>query len=99
MAIVMVNAVFALIVPKFGGNTNFAEGMFVVEGMVPIGAGLQEPVVICLPLVIGRLGKVRQKLMKLFDDVSEATWPASGVSWPLLSNPVAITLGSKVRDV
>ena len=48
--------------------------------MTPIGAGLQEPVVICWPFVIGRLGTVAQKLMKLFVDVSEATWPASGWS-------------------
>ena len=63
----------ALIVPKFGGNTNFEEGMLSLDGMTPIGAGLQEPVVICFPLVIGRLGTVRQKLMKLFFEVKEAT--------------------------
>ena len=51
---------------------NFAEGMLSVEGMAPIGAGLQDPVVICFPLVIGKLGTVKQKLMKLFDDVREA---------------------------
>jgi hypothetical protein len=38
-----------------------------------MGAGLQEPVAICFPLVMGRLGTVKQKLMKLFDDVREAT--------------------------
>ena len=63
----------ALIVPKFGGKANFEDGMLSVDGMTPMGAGLQEPVVICLPLVIGSLGTVRQKLMKLFVEVKEAT--------------------------
>jgi len=40
--------------------------------MAPIGAGLHEPVVICLPFVIGKLGRVKQKLMKLLVDVSDA---------------------------
>lgn len=31
--------------------------------------------------------------MKLFDEVNDATWPAVGTSWPLFSNPVAITAG------
>jgi len=57
----------------FVGNTNFAEGMLSVEGSIPMGAGLQEPLVICFPLVMGRLGTVKQKLMKLFDDVRDAT--------------------------
>jgi len=52
---------------------NFEDGMLSVDGITPIGAGLQEPVAICLPLVIGRLGTVRQKLMKLFVEVKEAT--------------------------
>ncbi len=43
--------------------------------MTPIGAGLQEPVVICWPFVMGKLGSVRQKLMKLFDEVREAICP------------------------
>ena len=34
---------------------------------------------------------VAQKLMKLFDDVRDATWPAVGVSWPSFSKPVAMT--------
>jgi hypothetical protein len=47
--------------------------MFVVAAMIPRGAGLQEPVLICFPFVIGKLGTVRQKLMKLLFDVREAT--------------------------
>ena len=66
-------SVFAWIVPKLGGNWNLADGMLDEDAMTPIGAGLHEPVVICWPLVIGRLGTVRQKLMKLFDEVAEAT--------------------------
>lgn len=79
IAIWMVNAVFAWIVPKLFGNTNFEDGMFVVAAMIPIGAGLQDPVVICWPLVMGRLGTVAQKLMKLFEDVKDATCPASAL--------------------
>ena len=76
IAIWMVKSWFAGMVAPFLGKTNLAEGMFVVAAMMPIGAGLQEPVVICWPFVIGRLGTVAQKLMKLFDDVREGTWPA-----------------------
>ena len=75
MAILIVNAVLAAIVPPFLGLVNFAEGIWSVVGMAPMGAGLQEPVVICFPLVMGRLGTVKQKLMKLLVDVKEATWP------------------------
>ena len=71
----MVKAVVALIVSPFLGKVNLADGMLSDDGIMPIGAGLHEPVVICLPLVIGRFGTVRQKLMKLFVDVSDATWP------------------------
>ena len=46
---------------------------------------------ICWPLVIGRFETVAQKLMKLFVDVSEATWPASATSWPLFAKPLAMT--------
>ena len=67
------NEVSALIVPKFDGELNLPEGMLLDEGMMPIGALLQEPVVTCWPLVRGRLGKRAQKLIKLFDEVSEAT--------------------------
>lgn len=67
-------------VPKFLGKINLAEGMLSDEGIMPIGAGLHEPAAICSPLVILRLGTVRQKLMKLFVDVSEPTCPAVGTS-------------------
>jgi len=69
----MVNGVSALTAPKFAGNANLELGMLAVEGMTPMGAGLQEPVVICCPLVMGRFGTVRQKLMKLFVDTNEGT--------------------------
>ena len=90
-AIWIVKSWFAAIVWPFLGKTNLEEGMLDEAAMTPIGAGLHEPVVICLPFVIGRLATVAQKLMKLFVDVSEATWPAVGWSWPSLANPVAIT--------
>jgi hypothetical protein len=80
MAIWMVNCVLALIVSPFFGETNFEEGILFSAGITPIGAGLQEPVVICFPSVIGRLGTVRQKFMKLFVDVKEETWPTSRVN-------------------
>ena len=74
MAIEILNSVFAGILSSpFAGKVNFAEGIFSFEGIAPMGAGLQEPVAICFPLVMGRLGTVKQKLMKLLDDVREAT--------------------------
>jgi hypothetical protein len=76
----IVNAVLAGIVSPFLGFVNLDEGMLDEEGMIPIGAVLQEPVVICLPLVRGRLRTVRQKLIKLFPDVKDATWPATGTA-------------------
>jgi len=60
MFIVMLNAVLAVIVSPFAGLKNLLEGMLPTPGMVPIGAGLHEPLVICRPLVIGRLPWVRQ---------------------------------------
>ena len=66
------NAVFALMVPKLGGNWNFDDGMFVVAAMMPMGAGLQEPVLIWRPFVSGSL-VVSQKLIKLLVDVKDAT--------------------------
>lgn len=77
-AIVTVNAVLALRVSRFLGFVNLAEGMLSTDGMTPIGALLHEPVLICLPLVRGRLGTVRQKLMKLFEEMLDAIWPAAG---------------------
>ena len=94
----MVKSWFAAIVWPFLGKTNLEEGMLDEAAMTPIGAGLHEPVVICLPFVIGRLATVAQKLMKLFVDVADATWPAVGWSWPSFSKPVAMTLGSSVSD-
>jgi len=99
MAIEMVKAVLALTVPKFVGKVNFADGMLAVEGRIPRGAVLHEPVVTCLPLVRGSCGTVRQKLMKLLDEVADATCPASGTSCPLFSKPVEITAGSRVGEV
>jgi hypothetical protein len=53
--------------------------MLLEDGIIPMGAGLHEPVSICFPFVIGRLGTVRQKLIKLFVDVKDATWPGKWV--------------------
>lgn len=76
MANLIVNSVFsANEASPLAGKTNLADGMLSTDGMVPMGAGLHEPVVICFPLVMGRFGTVRQKLMKLLVDVREATWP------------------------
>jgi hypothetical protein len=46
--------------------------MLSIEGMAPMGVGLQDPVVICFPLVMGAL-TVKQKLMKLFVEVNDLT--------------------------
>ncbi len=59
--------------------TNLDDGMLAVDAISPIGAGLHEPSLICSPFVIC-LFVVAQKLMKLFVDVSEATWPGSAVA-------------------
>jgi hypothetical protein len=69
----MVKAWLAGIVSPFLGLVNFEEGMLLEDGIIPIGAGLHEPVAICFPFVIGRLGTVRQKLIKLFVEVKDAT--------------------------
>ena len=73
MAMLMVNAVLTAMVSPFLGFVNLADGILAEEGMDPIGAGLHEPAAICFPFVICWLGTVRQKLMKLFFDVSDAT--------------------------
>ena len=73
MAMLIVKALSASIVSPFLGFVNFEEGMLSTEGIAPIGAGLHEPAVICFPLVMGRLPTVKQKLMKLLVEVSEAT--------------------------
>jgi len=72
MTMTTVNGVFAAMVSMFLGFWNFAEGIKVFAGIWPMTAGLQDPVLICRPLVIGWF-VVRQKLMKLFSDVSEET--------------------------
>lgn len=58
---------------------------------------MQDPVLICCPLVRGTFC-VRQKLMKLLRDVREGTWPGSGVDCPSLAKPAMITLGSSSSD-
>ena len=73
MAKLMVKGVLALMVSPFLGFVNFADGILAEDGIDPIGAGLHEPAAICFPFVIFWLGTVRQKLMKLFVDVSDAT--------------------------
>lgn len=75
MAILMVNGAEAGIVSPFFGLVNFKEGILSTDGMSPIGAGLQDPEVICWPLVIGKFGDNKQKLMKLFVEVREGTCP------------------------
>ncbi len=67
--------------------------MFVCAAMTPMGAGLHEPVMTWVPLVRGRLGTVKQKLMKLLLEVKEAIWPAVGVSWPFCSKTGGNDLG------
>lgn len=79
IAIEMVKVVFDEMESPFFGLTNFEDGMLVVAAIIPIGAGLQDPVLICWPFVMG-LSTVRQKLMKLFLDVRDATWPVVGLS-------------------
>ncbi len=76
MAMLMVNDSFSLNCWKFTGNVNLDVGILSFAGRTPIGAGLQLPVSICLPFVIGRF-TVAQKLIKLFADVKlgEATSP------------------------
>jgi hypothetical protein len=68
----IVKAVLVFTAPKFWGEENLEEGILEVEGMAPMGAGLHEPVFTCCPLVMGRLA-VKQKLIKLFVEVREAT--------------------------
>jgi len=70
MAIETVNGVLAATVPKLGGEMNLDEGMFLEDAIMPIGAGLQEPVLICLPFVIGKL-TVAQMFMKLLCEVRD----------------------------
>lgn len=55
-------------------------GILSMLGIMPMGMGLHDPVLTCLPSVRGRLGTVRQKLIKLLREVKEETWPALGTS-------------------
>ena len=86
---------------RLAGVTNLALGMLEAEGIAPIGAGLQEPFLSCWPLVMGRSGSVAQKLMKLMEDVSEATSPASDVFVfrPFCAKFAAITEDRRVKEV
>jgi hypothetical protein len=81
IAIVILNGVFAWTASKFLGLTNFDEGMLVEGAMIPIGAGLQEPPLTCWPFVRG-MSTVRQKLIKLFGEVRDGTWPAGALACP-----------------
>lgn len=64
----------------FGGTVDPSVGkiikvdtMLLLGGIKPAGAGLHEPPGTCLPLVRGNCANVsRQKLIKLFEEVSEA---------------------------
>ena len=50
------------------GLLNLVEGILFLLGICPMGIGLQEPAMICSPLVSSC---PKQKLMKLFVDVRE----------------------------
>jgi hypothetical protein len=89
----------ALTAAEFWGKRNLDEGMLSTEGIIPTGAGLHEPVLICLPLVIGKLGTVRQKLMKLFVEVREGTCRSAGTSCPSLLKPGAMAAGSRAKNM
>lgn len=64
-------------VSPLGGKTNLLDGIAEVARIRPIMVGLQDPSMICWPLVRGTPFWVRQKLMKLLDDVKEGTCPAT----------------------
>lgn len=64
----MVNGLLASTSPMLVGDWNLHDGMLVEAAIIPMGAGLQEPPLICLPSVRG-LPEVKQKLMKLFVEV------------------------------
>ena len=76
---VMVNAVLAAMFCMFVGLVNLLEGIAVVAGICPIGAGLQDPPLTWRPLVMV-CPVVAQKLIKLFEDVKDGTWPASATA-------------------
>jgi len=91
---VMLKDVLAGMVSKLAGLWNLDDGMAVTAGMLPMGIGLQEPVVIWRPLV---MVWPAQKFMKLFVDVAAALCPVTGGFWP--SSVVWITDESKVREL
>lgn len=63
-SMLMLKGTLAAMVAMFWGKVNLADGMLAVDGMEPMGTGLQEPVVIWRPLVRGTFGRVwEQKLM------------------------------------
>jgi len=98
IAILISNVVCALIASRFLGLMNFEEGMFVEGASTPIGAVLQEPPLICRPFVRGILmSTVRQKLMKLFLDVRDGSWPEVTFGDPSCSKLVEMTRGSNAR--
>ena len=66
----MGKVVFAQISSKLSGVTNLLVGILSCDGMAPIGAGLHDPVLTCVPLVSGR-PVVSHQLIKLFEDVVE----------------------------
>lgn len=77
--ILIVNGVLALMVSRFFGLVNLQLGMFLLDAITPMGAALHDPSTTCFPFVKGKFGTVAQKLMKLFFDVADATWPSVGV--------------------
>jgi hypothetical protein len=93
----MVKGSFALRVSKFFGLTNLPLGSFALGMMRPIGTTLQEPSRTCFPSVKGTFW-VKQKLMKLFVEVNEGTWPATGTCCPSRARLGWMTRGSRVND-
>jgi hypothetical protein len=90
---VMLKVVSEAMVSRLVGLWNLDDGMSFTEGMFPIGMGLQEPVVICRPLV---MVWPAQKFMKLFVEMAAGLWPVTGGFWP--SSVVWITEASRVKD-
>jgi len=76
---VTLKVVSEAMVSRLAGDWNLDAGMLSTDGMLPIGVGLQDPVVICRPLVIGTPGRpIAQKFAKLFCEVAAADWPDTG---------------------
>ena len=67
--------------------------------MRPIGVWLHEPSMTCCPFVFCEPGNSRQKLMKLFVEVIEGSWPAVALALPSDANAVKTLDGSRVSDV